>query len=151
MRVQRCMNVLAVALALVSLVACAGGENGPTMEESGKIPVTTSSAEARSSFLQGRQLLEELRIADARRYYADAVKDGLPEWRQVNISEQDDLAKRYNVSSSMVVTTSTNGTPATAAWHRSGAKFSTAPINSPPALLPMIARLSLLVYFSAIK
>jgi len=74
MRVQRCVNVLAMALALGSLMACAGGEHGVTMEESGKIPVTASSAEARSSFLQGRHLLEELRITDARRYYADAVK-----------------------------------------------------------------------------
>ena len=68
------MNVLAVALVLGSHVACAGGEHGTTIEESEKIPVTTSSAEALTSFLQGRQLLEELRITDARRYYADAVK-----------------------------------------------------------------------------
>ncbi len=35
--------------------------------------------------------------------YAEAVKGGRLKWREVNISEEDDLAGRYNVASSMVV------------------------------------------------
>jgi len=35
--------------------------------------------------------------------YAEAVKGGRLGWREVNISEEDELAGRYNVASSMVV------------------------------------------------
>jgi hypothetical protein len=42
-----------------------------------------------------------------------------------------------SVSSSMVLSTSTNGTSATMPANRSGAMLATAPISMPPALPPM--------------
>ncbi len=44
-----------------------------------------------------------------------------------------------SVASSMVFTTSTNGTSASTARNNSGRRLVTAPINSPPALPPLIA------------
>jgi tetratricopeptide (TPR) repeat protein len=38
-----------------------------------KVPVTTASAEARAAYLQGRDLLEKLRITDARKQFEAAV------------------------------------------------------------------------------
>jgi tetratricopeptide (TPR) repeat protein len=45
-----------------------------TQESAGKIPITTSSAEARDLYLKGRDLAEKLRATDARRFYEQAVK-----------------------------------------------------------------------------
>ncbi len=41
---------------------------------SGKIPITTTSVEARNLFLQGRDLAEKLRGTDAHQYYLQAVE-----------------------------------------------------------------------------
>jgi hypothetical protein len=38
-----------------------------------KIPITTSSPEARELYLKGRELAEKLRATDARRFYEQAV------------------------------------------------------------------------------
>jgi hypothetical protein len=38
-----------------------------------KVPITTSSAEARELYLKGRDLAERLRATDARRFYEQAV------------------------------------------------------------------------------
>lgn len=43
-------------------------------ESDGKIPITTSSAEARDLYLKGRDLAEKLRATDARRFYEQAVE-----------------------------------------------------------------------------
>jgi tetratricopeptide (TPR) repeat protein len=40
---------------------------------SAKVPVTTASTEARQAYLKGRELLEKLRAADARAYFATAT------------------------------------------------------------------------------
>jgi tetratricopeptide (TPR) repeat protein len=40
----------------------------------GKIPITTSSEEARDAFLRGRQMLENLRATDAHQFYLEAVE-----------------------------------------------------------------------------
>jgi tetratricopeptide (TPR) repeat protein len=54
--------------------AAAGGETAsPTPVGGGKIPITTSSAEARSEFLQGRDLFEKLRITDSADHFRKAI------------------------------------------------------------------------------
>src|SRR5262249_27729107 len=45
----------------------------PTPAGGGKIPITTSSAEAKSEFLQGRDLAEKLRVTDSIQHYEKAV------------------------------------------------------------------------------
>src|SRR6266852_4269944 len=45
----------------------------PTPAGGGKIPVTTSSAEARSEFLQGRDLAEKLLVTDSIAHFQKAV------------------------------------------------------------------------------
>jgi tetratricopeptide (TPR) repeat protein len=59
--------LLAAATALTTLHAQA-----PRAAD-GKIPITTSSEDARRAYLQGRDLAEKLRATDARRLYTDAV------------------------------------------------------------------------------
>ena len=55
---------------------CVGGAFvlAHTQESAGKIPITTSSAEARDLYLKGRDLAEKLRATDARRFYEQAVE-----------------------------------------------------------------------------
>lgn len=70
---------LALLLAAVALSGCAEAEKsgGPTASskpaESGKIPVTTSSEEARNEFLQGRDLQEKLQIQDSIAHFDKAI------------------------------------------------------------------------------
>ena len=75
--------VLAIIFALaVALSGCANVEDGKplasnnppsTGSDSGKIPVTTSSEEARKEFLQGRDLQEKLLIQDSIAHFDKAV------------------------------------------------------------------------------
>jgi tetratricopeptide (TPR) repeat protein len=44
-----------------------------TSQPAGKIPITTSSEEARALYVKGRDLAEKLRATDARRFYEQAV------------------------------------------------------------------------------
>ena len=55
---------------------CVGGALvlAHTQESAGKIPITTSSTEARDLYLKGRDLAEKLRATDARRFYEQAVE-----------------------------------------------------------------------------
>jgi tetratricopeptide (TPR) repeat protein len=58
----------------VALVICAGGMAEANHD---KVPITTASSEARALYLQGRDLLEKLRQADAHERFEAAVrKDG---------------------------------------------------------------------------
>jgi tetratricopeptide (TPR) repeat protein len=59
-------------LASVLLLATVGAAKPESMP-SGKIPVTTSSAEARQDYLKGQELLENLKVTDARPYFQKAV------------------------------------------------------------------------------
>jgi tetratricopeptide (TPR) repeat protein len=64
----------AVRIVVALLVVCAAstplvGQTGAA----GKIPVTSSSEEARTLYLKGRDLAEKLRATDARRYYEQAA------------------------------------------------------------------------------
>jgi tetratricopeptide (TPR) repeat protein len=59
---------------LAVLVACGqSGEDDATSAEARKVPITTASAEARELYLQGRQLLDELRFVDAHDVFLQAV------------------------------------------------------------------------------
>jgi tetratricopeptide (TPR) repeat protein len=42
--------------------------------ENGKIPITTSSEQAKNDFLKGRDLAEKLRIQDSKQYFQSAIK-----------------------------------------------------------------------------
>lgn len=60
-----CAAFLMLSAASSRLDAQAGGAD--------KVPITTSSAEARELYLQGRDLAERLRATDGRRFYEQAV------------------------------------------------------------------------------
>ncbi len=72
---------LAIIFAVaVALSGCANVEEGKTPlatsnpgSDSGKIPVTTSSEEARKEFLQGRDLSEKLLIQDSIQHFDKAI------------------------------------------------------------------------------
>ena len=57
-----------LALAGLTLPAAAAGAAAPD-----KIPITTSSPEARDLYLKGRELAEKLRATDARKFYEQAA------------------------------------------------------------------------------
>ena len=73
--------ILGVAAALTS-AGCAKKEAPapqaaaaePTPADGGKIPITTSSAEAKAEFLQGRDMVEKLLITDAVAHFQKAVE-----------------------------------------------------------------------------
>jgi len=73
--VQKKFVVRALACALV-LVGCAlaGTKATKTSGEAGKIPITTSSDEAKQAYLKGRDLAEKLRATDAHAQYQKAVE-----------------------------------------------------------------------------
>ena len=61
-------------LAVAALtVAAAAGAAAQATAPAGKVPITTSSDEARALYLKGRDLAEKLRATDGRRLYAEAV------------------------------------------------------------------------------
>jgi len=60
----------AVALALATATQPVPAQ---TQQASGKIPITTSSDEARKLYLQGRDLAEKLKATDGRHFYEQAV------------------------------------------------------------------------------
>jgi len=61
--------------ALICVLACAASVSlvAQTRSGGGKIPITTSSEEARKLYLEGRDLLEKLRATDARHQFEQAV------------------------------------------------------------------------------
>ena len=62
MRRNTIVGISAVCLLSVALAA-------QDKQAADKIPITTSSAEARQLYLKGRDLAEKLRATDARRFY----------------------------------------------------------------------------------
>jgi tetratricopeptide (TPR) repeat protein len=63
-------------IACALLVALAGGAQSAAVTSqtaTDKIPITTSSSEARDLYLKGRDLAEKLRATDARQFYQQAV------------------------------------------------------------------------------
>jgi tetratricopeptide (TPR) repeat protein len=86
-----------VFAAAVALSGCANVEEGKgpvaaksTSPDSGKIPVTTSSEEARKEFLQGRDLSEKLLIQDSIQHFDKAISldpnFALAELNRANVS-----------------------------------------------------------------
>jgi tetratricopeptide (TPR) repeat protein len=73
MNTNRCVSIGATALLVVAIMACQQ-HPGEVDQGAGKIPVTTSSEEARAVFLEARELLENLRVSDARQLYLQAVE-----------------------------------------------------------------------------
>lgn len=71
------LTILFTAAGLL-LAGCSGQPTGETSPESpaasGKIPITTSSEEARDLYLQGRDLTEKLRFTEAHDYFVRAVQ-----------------------------------------------------------------------------
>jgi tetratricopeptide (TPR) repeat protein len=70
------VKFIARTLTCAAVVASFAGAQAPPAQRSGsqdKIPITTSSDEARTLYLQGRDLAEKLRATDARRLYSQAV------------------------------------------------------------------------------
>ncbi len=64
--------------------------------QTGKIPVTTSSNEAKQAFLTGRQLAEDLRGTDAREYFEKAVeKDPNFAWAHLALANTSDTANEF--------------------------------------------------------
>lgn len=62
--------------AIAAVFAAFNPASGQTADGAGKIPVTTSSAEARAQYLKGRTLAENLRGQDSREFLLQtAVKD----------------------------------------------------------------------------
>ena len=68
-------TLVARTLACVVLVASCGVASAAHAQvaSTAKVPITTSSDEARQLYLQGRDLADKLRITDARRLYTEAV------------------------------------------------------------------------------
>jgi tetratricopeptide (TPR) repeat protein len=58
---------------IVSLVSSGPQLIAQTKQPADKIPITTSSDEARTLYVQGRDLAEKLRATDARKFYEQAV------------------------------------------------------------------------------
>jgi len=63
------------AATVLGVIACAASASmlAQTPADGDKIPITTSSQEARTLYLDGRDLLEKLRATDARRLFEQAV------------------------------------------------------------------------------
>jgi tetratricopeptide (TPR) repeat protein len=59
--------------ALVAYGTAGTAASGQSTVSPGKVPITTSSDEARRLYLQARDLADKLRITDARRLYTEAV------------------------------------------------------------------------------
>ena len=72
---MRCTRFAGARAVLALLTVCAAGAPavGQTATAAGKIPITTSSEDARALYLKGRDLAEKLRATDARRYYEQAA------------------------------------------------------------------------------
>lgn len=83
-----------MVLCLVGLSGCATSEYGSgsatASANEGKIPITTSSAEARQALLQGRDLAERLLIQDSIQHFDKAISldpnFGLAELSRANVS-----------------------------------------------------------------
>jgi tetratricopeptide (TPR) repeat protein len=70
---NRCVSIGAAVLVVVAIMGCQQ-HPGEVDEGADKIPITTSSEEARAAFLQAREMLENLRVSDARQFYLDAIE-----------------------------------------------------------------------------
>lgn len=91
-----------VALSLATLSGCAMPENGQpgstatTSKDSGKIPVTTSSEEARKEFLQAREMAEKLLLQDSIQHFDKAISlDPNFAWAELGRAQSSQSAKEF--------------------------------------------------------
>ena len=63
-----------MALVVSGLIACGAAPPVDRAVDTKKIPITTTSDEARDAFLKGRWLFDNLRATDAHEYFLEAVK-----------------------------------------------------------------------------
>ncbi|HEY3172892.1 MAG TPA: tetratricopeptide repeat protein, partial [Thermoanaerobaculia bacterium] len=72
------------------------GETQPTPANAGKIPVTTASADAKTEFLQGRDLAEKLLITDSIAHFEKAVSlDPTFAWAELSLATSAPTAKEF--------------------------------------------------------
>jgi tetratricopeptide (TPR) repeat protein len=86
------------ALTLLGLgfVSVASAEAQTPAPAAGKIPITTSSEEARQLYLKGRDLAEKLRFTDSRKLFeAAAAKDASFALAQVGLANTSGTAKEF--------------------------------------------------------
>jgi len=108
MRTNRSLTLVSVLGVAVGLAAggCAKKETSPpevtkqaaapTPAGSGKIPVTTSSAEARAEFLQGRDLAEKLLVTDSNAHFAKAASlDPSFAWAELSLATSAPTGKEF--------------------------------------------------------
>ena len=67
------LTIPAICTLMLALAGAAPVASAATGAATDKVPITTSSNEARELYLKGRDLAEKLRATDARRYYEQAV------------------------------------------------------------------------------
>ena len=71
---SRILRSVVVLIFVTTLVACGrSGDSGDAATSGAKVPVTTSSAEARELYMQGRALFDDLRFVDAHELFLQAV------------------------------------------------------------------------------
>ena len=71
-------------------------ETQPTPVNGGKIPVTTASADAKTEFLQGRDLAEKLRITDSIAHFEKAASlDPNFAWAELNLATSAPTGKEF--------------------------------------------------------
>jgi len=76
--------------------AVASQAAAPTPAGGGKIPVTTSSAEARTEFLEGRDLAEKLLITDSNAHFAKAASlDPSFAWAELSLATSAPTGKEF--------------------------------------------------------
>ena len=96
------IGILGVA-AGIGVSACAKkeapapvAETQPTPANGGKIPVTTASADAKTEFLQGRDLAEKLRITDSLAHFEKAASlDPNFAWAELNLATSAPTGKEF--------------------------------------------------------
>ena len=91
------------AAAGVATSACAkkeapapAAQTQPTPSNGGKIPVTTASADAKTEFLQGRDLAEKLRITDSIAHFEKAASlDPNFAWAELSLATSAPTGKGF--------------------------------------------------------
>jgi tetratricopeptide (TPR) repeat protein len=79
---------------LLALSVCANA--AAPAKDADKVPITTSSEEARQLYLKGRDLVEKLRATDARRFYVEAMtKDPGFALAQLGLAASAGTAKEF--------------------------------------------------------
>ncbi len=72
MRSGRFLHAAATVAIMCTLAACGGDPHH--QQDLVKVPITTVSEEARTAYLHGRDLLEQLRFTDAHQYFVSATE-----------------------------------------------------------------------------